>query len=94
VNDVITHLPAIRDQLGTLLAQTRAAAHAFAGALLGAERVRSEYAGLSGAHFPAAAHAQCREAAARAERILDRLGQLLSGPLPGTGAVGVGGGAP
>jgi hypothetical protein len=95
VNDVTTHLPAIPDQLRTLAAQTHAAAHAFADTLLEVERVRSRYPSLSGSHFPAAAHARCREAAARAERILDRLAQLLGGPLPpaGTGAVQVGGGS-
>jgi hypothetical protein len=87
-----TDLRAIRDHLLALATQTREAAHAFAGALFRAERVRNNYARLSGSHFPAAAHARCREAAARAERILDRLAQLLGGPLPpaGMGAVGAG----
>jgi hypothetical protein len=78
------HLPAIRDQLRTLAAQTRAAAHVFAGVLLGVERVRSRHASLRGSHFPAAAHARCREAAARVERILDRLEALLPAE-PGPG---------
>jgi hypothetical protein len=95
VNAVTTHLPAIRNQLQALAAQTREAAHALTAALLRAERIRSRYASLSGSHFPAAAHAQCQAAAARAERILDRLGQLLGGPLPtaGTGAAGAGRGS-
>jgi hypothetical protein len=75
-----TDLLEIRDRLRTLAAQTRAAARTFESALRRAEYVRACNPDLSGLYFPGKAAARCREAAARAERFLDRLGQLFGEP--------------